>query len=134
MPSMEGGDVTRSMSARVSRCARAVRAGFALFLLTTASGCGTMITQLDGPLFAPGGHAFDWDGKKASPIYSGTRLSLGGVRKSEIVYFWIADLPFCFVADTALLPLTILQDIGSRIADRFGEDEEEVVLEVEGPR
>ena len=85
-------------------------------LLFLTSGCGTLITQIDGPLFSPGSKSFNWDQQAASPIYSGTRLSYGGVRKSDIKYVWIVDLPLSFVADTAILPLSILQDVAARIA------------------
>jgi uncharacterized protein YceK len=94
-------------------------------VLLLQTGCGTLITQVDGPLFAPGDKSFNWDGKASSPIYSGTRLSWGGVRKSDIFYVWIVDLPLSFVADTALLPLSLIQDVLSRI---FGGGEEEEVL------
>ena len=93
-------------------------------VMATTTGCGTLITQVDGPLFAPGAKSFDWDEKKASPIYSGTRLSWGGVRKSQIPYVWIVDLPFSFVADTGLLPLSLIQDLLSRL---LGEEAEEVL-------
>lgn len=93
-------------------------------MVSVLSGCGTLITQIDGPLFAPGERTFNWDGKPASPIYSGTRLSYGGVRKSEVFYVWIVDLPLSFVADTGLLPLSILQDLLYRI---FGLVEEEAL-------
>ncbi len=108
---------------------RAVRSGARLFsvlaALSVSTGCGTLITQVDGPLFAPGARTFDWDEKDASPIYSGTRLSWGGVRKSAAFYVWIVDLPLSFVADTALLPLSIPQDLLSRV---FPNEEEEEVL------
>jgi uncharacterized protein YceK len=93
-------------------------------VLLLQTGCGTLITQVDGPLFAPGEKTFNWDGKPASPIYSGTRLSWGGVRKSEIFYVWIVDLPLSFVADTAILPLSLIQDGLSRIFGVVVEEEE----------
>lgn len=92
------------------------------------TGCGTLITQVDGPLFAPGKKTFNWDGKESSPVYSGTRLSWGGVRKSEVFYVWIVDLPLSFVADTAILPLSLLQDGLARVFVLF---EEESVIEPE---
>jgi uncharacterized protein YceK len=76
-----------------------------------SAGCGTLITQFDGPLFAPGKRSFNWDQEEASPIYSGTRLSFGGTRKSEVYFVWIADLPFSFVADTLVLPLSLTQEL-----------------------
>lgn len=107
---------------RAGRAARRVRAiglGAALLLLP---GCGTLITQVDGPLFSPGDRTFDWDRKPASPIYSGTRLSWGGVRKSEVYYVWIVDLPLSFVADTGILPLSLVQELLFRV---FGVVEED---------
>jgi uncharacterized protein YceK len=91
-------------------------------LLLLSSGCGTLITQVDGPLFAPGEKSFNWDREIVSPIYSGTRLSFGGARRSEIKFVWIIDLPLSFVADTAILPLSILQDVAARIADLFRDE------------
>ena len=85
------------------------RVALACALLTSA-GCGTLITQFDGPLFEPGKRAFNWDEEEASPIYSGVRLSWGGARKSEVYFIFIADLPFSLIADTILLPLTVTQE------------------------
>lgn len=100
-----------------------VRVGcLALSLGLFCPGCGTLITQIDGPLFAPGEKAFDWDEKPASPIYSGTRLSLGGALKSDAYYVWWIDLPFSFVADTALLPLTVPQALIAGVVERFADE------------
>ena len=100
-----------------------IRRALCLALLVLSSGCGTLITQIDGPLFDPGARAFNWDEKKVSPIYSGTRLSFGGARKSDVAFVWIVDLPLSFVADTAILPLALLQDVAARIADLFRDEE-----------
>ena len=100
-----------------------IRRALCIALLALSSGCGTLITQVDGPLFAPGKRSFNWDEKEISPIYSGTRLSFGGARKSDVYYVWIVDLPLSFAADTAILPLAILQDVAARIADLFREEE-----------
>jgi uncharacterized protein YceK len=100
-----------------------IRRALCIVLLLLASGCGTLITQIDGPLFAPGERAFNWDEQKVSPIYSGTRLSFGGARKSDVAFVWIIDLPLSFVADTAILPLSLLQDGVARIVDLFREPE-----------
>ena len=100
-----------------------IRRALCIALLLLSSGCGTLITQIDGPLFAPGERAFNWDQEAVSPIYSGTRLSFGGVRKSDVAFVWIIDLPLSFVADTAILPLALLQDGIARIADLFGDEE-----------
>jgi uncharacterized protein YceK len=99
-----------------------IRALCVASLLVLSSGCGTLITQIDGPLFAPTEKSFNWDREPISPIYSGTRLSFGGARKSEIRFVWIIDLPLSFVADTAILPLSLLQDITSRTAGLFREE------------
>jgi uncharacterized protein YceK len=100
-----------------------IRRALCIALLVLSSGCGTLITQIDGPLFAPGKPSFNWDEKKVSPIYSGTRLSFGGARKSDVYYVWIVDLPLSFAADTLILPLAILQDVAARVADLFREEE-----------
>ena len=86
-------------------------------------GCGTLITQIDGPLFAPRDRAFDWDRQPVSPVYAGTRLSFGGARKSEVKYVWVTDMPFSFTADTAILPVTLVQELYWRF---FGREAEEV--------
>jgi len=111
----------RPWTARSSGWVRTLGLSAALAL---CSGCGTLITQVDGPLFAPGERTFDWDRAPASPIYSGTRLSWGGVRKSEAYYVWIVDLPLSFVADTGLLPLSLLQEL---LACVLGDEEEATV-------
>jgi len=109
----------------LSRLLRRWTAGAAVLGLSTSLGCGTLITQVDGPLFAPGERTFNWDGQEASPVYSGTRLSWGGATKSEAFYVWVVDLPLSFVADTAILPLSLLQDGLSRVLPE--KEEEEVV-------
>ena len=100
-----------------------IRRALCIALILLSSGCGTLITQVDGPLFDPGARAFNWDEKEVSPIYSGTRLSFGGARKSDVAFVWIIDLPLSFVADTAILPLSLLQDVVARIADLFRDEE-----------
>ena len=100
-----------------------IRRALCIVLLVLSSGCGTLITQIDGPLFAPGERAFNWDEEKVSPIYSGTRLSFGGARKSDVAFVWLVDLPLSFIADTAILPLSLLQDGIARIADLFRDEE-----------
>lgn len=100
-----------------------IRRALCIVLLVLSSGCGTLITQFDGPLFAPGERAFNWDQEKVSPIYSGTRLSFGGARKSDVAFVWIIDLPLSFIADTAILPLALLQDGIARLADLFRDEE-----------
>jgi len=120
----------RSLAVRTGNRSRTRLLSFGLgvgLVLSSATGCGTLITQVDGPLFAPGQRTFDWDEKAASPIYSGTRLSWGGIRKSAVFYVWIVDLPLSFVADTAFLPLSIPQDLLSRLMTV----EEEEVLQPE---
>lgn len=89
------------------------------------SGCGTLITQIDGPLFAPTtARAFNWDEKAVTPVYAGTRLAFGGALRSEIKPMWIADVPFSFTADTLILPITLIQEGVWRL---FGPEEEEVL-------
>ena len=83
-----------------------------------------MITQVDGPLFSPGKRAINWDQQQVSPIYSGTRLAFGGARKSDVKFVWLIDLPLSFAADTAILPIALLQDVAARIADLFPDEEE----------
>ena len=100
-----------------------IRRALCLALLLLSSGCGTLITQIDGPLFEPGKRSFNWDEQEISPIYSGTRLSFGGARKSDVYYVWVIDLPLSFIADTAILPLALLQDVAARIADLFRDEE-----------
>lgn len=92
-------------------------------LATALVGCGTIITKIDGPK--------TFDDKEISPIYSGTRFSIGGARISPVYFIWIIDVPLSFAADTALLPVSLLQAIGGAIADRYFPEEEVEVLEPE---
>jgi uncharacterized protein YceK len=92
-------------------------------LAASLVGCGTIITKIDG--------AKTFDDRKISPIYSGTRFSLGGARISPVAFVWIIDVPLSFAADTALLPVSILQVIYGSIKDRYFPEEETVIIEPE---
>ena len=85
------------------KCARSVRAGAVALLALTASACMAIDTQTN-------------KGYKGPLVYSGTRydasvlgnafvdLSIGGMM------FALIDLPFSFLVDTVLLPVTIPRD------------------------
>jgi uncharacterized protein YceK len=92
-------------------------------LATGLLGCGTIITKIDG--------AKTFDDKEISPIYSGTRFAIGGAQLSPVYFVWVIDVPLSFAADTALLPVSILQVIGGAIGDSFFPEEETIVIEPE---
>jgi len=92
-------------------------------LLSGLCGCGTIITQIEGPM--------NWEGKQISPLYSGARFSLGGARTSEVAFVWAIDLPLSLVADTGVLPISLLEVGYGYVAQSFFPSEEEVVLRPE---
>jgi uncharacterized protein YceK len=98
------------------------RLPFLLLLAAGLLGCGTIITKVDG--------AKDFAGKPISPIYSGARFSYGGISRSDAYYVWAVDTPVSAVADTAVLPISLLQVGYGAVRDLFPK-EEEVVLQPE---
>lgn len=73
-----------------------------LFTLLYSIGCATVESRLDGPLE-------DFHGNPISPVYAGTKWSLSIINNAEVSGPVIIGLPFCFVLDTFLLPLTLYE-------------------------
>jgi uncharacterized protein YceK len=88
-------------------------------------GCGTLITKIDNE------QTSQCNGRKISPIYSGTRLSLGCARTSDVAYLWVVDVPLSFTADTGVLPISLLQVGYGVTRDYLFPPEEEVILQPE---
>ena len=93
--------------------------------LVAPLGCGTLITKIDNESTS------ECNGRKISPIYSGTRLSLGCARSSDVAFLWVIDVPLSFTADTGVLPISLLQVTYGSTRDYFFPREEEVILEPE---
>jgi uncharacterized protein YceK len=104
---------------------RSLLSALSLLVLLAPLGCGTLITKIDSESKS------ECDGKKISPIYSGTRLSLGCARTSEVAFIWVIDVPLSFTADTGVLPISLLQVGYGWARDRFFPVEEEPVLQPE---
>ena len=65
-------------------------------------GCASVGSRLDGPLE-------DFHGDPISPVYAGTKWSLSIINNSEVAGAVLVGLPFCFVLDTFLLPVTLYE-------------------------
>jgi len=91
-------------------------------LSASLAGCGTLITLIEGPM--------NFDEEEIAHPYSGTRFSLGGVRKTEgsVALVFAIDLPLSFAGDTVLLPIRLVQELYLFIV---GRPEPEAPLEPE---
>lgn len=99
-----------------------------LFAAALLVGCMTIDSRND-----PG-----YDGPR---VYSGTRLALRHTghslyRFNLLMFYYLADLPFSFVADTLLLPVTISEDAARQplpaAEPRFEREAPSVIAATEG--